>query len=310
MYIFEMTDASPSLIKPKRLLPGGVIGVAAPSGPYKVDEFKKGIAVLRDMGFRVRVPENLQQPESFLAASDEHRVKLLKDLFKDPGVSAIVCARGGYGAMRVLERLDYDVIRSNPKSFVGFSDISALHAAIIAQAGLVVFHGPMVASLGKSDQRTRESFLQSLTTDQLMDVQSDDPILIHPGISTGVVAGGNMATLCHLLGTSFAPIYRGCIVLLEDTSEAPYKIDRMLIQMKMAGSFDGIKGVALGSFHDCGSYQEICDIVGDIFKEFNVPVLAGFAIGHNGTNLTIPLGLKATLDTEKGSLQFNEPATI
>ncbi len=305
-----MANSDQSLIRPKRLSPGDCIGIAAPAGPYNEGEFEQGIAAIRDMGFQVKIPENLQQPKSFLAASDEHRAGLLIKLFKDPAVDAIICARGGYGSLRILERLDYDVIRTNPKPFVGFSDISALHAAFNARAGLVVFHGPMVISLGKSDKKTRTSFLQAMTTERPIVIHAPKPSQLCPGTATGIVAGGNLATLCHLLGTPFAPIYKGTILLLEDITEAPYKIDRMLFQMKMAGCFHGVKGVVLGSFQDSGSYRDICDIAGAIFNDMQVPVLAGFEIGHSETNLIVPLGLKATLDTEEGTLKYHEGATI
>ena len=192
---------------------------------------------------------------------------------------------------------------------MGFSDISALHAAFMMHCGLAVFHGPMVISLGKSRSQTNTSLLEALSTDQPIEIYPTKPNQLSPGMATGNVAGGNLATLCHLLGTSFTPIYKDAILLLEDITEAPYKIDRMLFQMKLAGCFDGIKGVVLGSFQDSGSYQEICDIVSDIFREMQVPVLAGFEIGHNQTNLTIPLGLMATLDTGKGTLRYHESAT-
>jgi muramoyltetrapeptide carboxypeptidase len=304
-----MANFDQSIIKPKRLAPGDTIGIAAPAGPYKNDEFEKGIAAIREMGFQVKIPENLQQPKSFLAASDEHRASLLMDLFRDPKVDAIVCARGGYGSLRILERLDFDVIRGHPKAFVGFSDISALHEAFMTRSGLIVFHGPMVISLGKSSSQTKTSLLEALTIDQPIEIHATKPNQLYPGTPSGIVSGGNLATICHLLGTPFTPIYKGAILLLEDITEAPYKIDRMLFQMKMAGCFNGIKGVVLGRFQDSGRYQEICEIVREIFEEFKVPVLVGFEIGHNQTNLTIPLGLMATLDTENGSLVFHEPAT-
>jgi len=304
-----MTNSISPLSKPKRLSPGDTIGIAAPAGPYAEHEFEKGLAVIQDMGFRVKVPENLQLPKGFLAGSDEHRASLLMDMFTDPTVDAIVCARGGYGSIRILKRLDWEVVRNHPKIFVGFSDISALHASLITRARQAVFHGPMVISLGKTGNKTRASYLQAMTSDQPIAIQPDNPIPICAGQTTGIVAGGNLATLCHLLGTPFAPIYKDTILLLEDITEAPYKIDRMLYQMKLAGCFIGVNGIVLGSFQESGNYLEICDIVADIFKDKNVPVLAGFEIGHGRENLTIPLGIRATLDTEEGGLTYAETAT-
>jgi len=304
-----MVEPIQPIIKPGRLNPGDIIGIAAPAGPYAQDEFEKGIAAIRELGFQVKIPENLQRPQSFLAGSDDHRADLLEALFKDPEVDAIICARGGYGSLRILERLDYDMIRRHPKTFMGFSDISALHASLITRAGLVVFHGPMIISLGKSSAETRASLLEALTLDRPIEIHPSKPNQLCPGVASGIVQGGNLATLCHLLGTPFTPLYKNTILVLEDITETPYKIDRMLYQMKLAGCFAGVNGVVLGSFQESGSYREICDIVGEIFRDLKVPVLAGFEIGHSHENVTIPLGIRATLDTEEGSLRFHEPAT-
>ena len=304
-----MANKKLTLIKPKRLIPGDVIGIAAPAGPFDRDEFDRGIEAIKSLGFDVCLPQRLQQAQGFLAASDNHRVGILMDLFGNPEVDAIICARGGYGSIRILERLDYEVLRAYPKVFIGFSDISALHTAIFKLTGLVVFHGPMVTSLGKSGPRTLDSLMAAVTSDAPLEVRPSNTNKIYPGKASGEVVGGNLATLCHLLGTPYAPVYKDCILLLEDTTEAPYKIDRMLFQMKMAGCFEGMAGLVLGSFQDCGNYQEICDIVGEIFEEMQVPVLAGFEIGHGSENVTIPLGISATLDTERGSLNYREVAT-
>ena len=247
----------PEIIKPKRLFPGDLLGVAAPAGPFDVQKFEKGVAAIKDMGFEVLVPEHLQQPDRYLAASDTHRASLLNDLFNTPDVKGIICARGGYGSMRILELMDFDLLRQHPKVFVGFSDISALISAIINRSGLVVFHGLLVTTLGTVSARTKENFFRAVTWDQPLDIKSENPRVISPGKASGIVSGGNLATLCHLLGTPYSPIYKKNILVLEDTGEAPYRIDRMLFQMKMAGCFQGLSGVVLGSFQDCGRYEGI-----------------------------------------------------
>jgi muramoyltetrapeptide carboxypeptidase len=303
-----MIETNQAIIKPRRLKPGDVIGIAAPAGPYEKKIFDKGVAVIKEMGFEVMLPNNLQQPDRFLAGSDAHRASVLMNL-SGGDVDAIICARGGYGSMRILEGLDFDRIRRHPKVFVGFSDISALLSTIETRSGLVVFHGPVVTSLGSASPQTKASFLQAVTSDQPLVVHPTNPVLICPGKGRGVVTGGNLATLCHLLGTPFSPTYKDCIVLLEDTDEVPYKFDRMLFQMKLAGCFEGMAGMILGSFHDSGKYEAVCDVVERIFGGMDIPILGGFAIGHDPDNMTIPMGIRATLDTDLGSLVYHDVAT-
>ena len=300
----------PKIIKPARLLPGDIIGVAAPAGPFETGDFEQGVAVLKEMGFEVRVPDNLQQPQKYLAGSDAMRASVLKDLFEDPEVKGIICARGGYGSMRILDLVDYDLIRHHPRIFLGFSDISALISSITTQSGLVTFHGPNIISLGKATPQTKVSFFRAVTSNQPLDIRPQNTSVITPGSGTGIVAGGNLATLSHLLGTPYSPAYRGCLFVMEDILEAPYKIDRMLFQMRMAGCFQGMSGVVLGTFQDCGNYDAICEIAANLFEDMQIPVLGGFDIGHGHENMTIPMGIQATLDTDQGVLVYQEAALV
>ncbi len=300
----------PKIIKPTRLSSGDVIGIVAPAGPFEMGIFERGVAVVKDMGFEVRVPKNLQQPDRYLAGQDAHRASLLTDMFSSPDIKGIVCARGGYGSIRILDFMDFDRLREHPKIFLGFSDISALISAITARAGLVVFHGPNITTLGTATLQTKASFCRAVTSDQPLDIRPEKSRVVSPGKGTGIVSGGNLATLCHLLGTPYSPIYRGHILVMEDTGEALYRIDRMLFQMRMAGCFQGISGVVLGSFRNCGSYEAICEIVRDLFANMPIPIMGGFEIGHGGDNITIPMGIRATLDTDQGALVYHEAATI
>ncbi len=303
-------NMEPKIIKPARLFPGDIIGVAAPAGPFEIEKFERGVAAIKDMGFEVLVPDNLQQPESYLAGSDAMRASVLKDLFKAPEVKGIICARGGYGSMRILDLLDFDLFGHHPKIFLGFSDISALISSISTQSRLVAFHGPNIITLGKATPQTKTSFYRAVTSDKPLDIRPQNTKVITPGKGNGVVAGGNLATLSHLLGTPYSPTYRGCLFVMEDIGEAPYKIDRMLFQMRMAGCFQGISGVVLGSFQDCGRYEDICIIVKNIFVDMNIPILGGFEIGHGDDNMTIPMGIRATLDTDQGALVYQEAAVL
>jgi len=299
-----------AIIKPARLSPGDVIGVVAPAGPFDLETFERGLTVVKEMGFEVMVPENLQQPDRYLAGTDAHRASLIGDLFSSPDINGIVCARGGYGSMRILDRIDFDQLRHHPKIFLGFSDISALLSAIMARAGLVVFHGPNITTLGGATPQTKASFYRAVTSGQPLDIRSEKARVISPGKCTGVVTGGNLTTLCHLLGTPYSPTYRGQILVLEDTGEASYRIDRMLFQMRMANCFQDVSGLVLGSFQDCGNYENICEIVANNFKDMQIPILGGFELGHGDDNVTIPMGIQATLDTDKSALMYQEAALV
>jgi muramoyltetrapeptide carboxypeptidase len=298
------------LIKPPRLRPGDTIGIVAPASPFDTAAFRSGIAALEAMGFSVVVPDDLFEKDGYLAGSDAHRADLINRLFADRTIKAILCARGGFGSIRLLSMLDYDAIDKNPKIFAGFSDISALLTAIYLKCGLVTFHAPVLTMLGRATNRTRDALLRAFTSDAPLETMPRQAIVIKPGSASGPVAGGNLTTLCHLLGTPFEPGFKGHILLLEDRGEDGYRIDRMLSQMKLAGCFEGLAGLVLGSFEDCGEPGVIFRIVEDIFNEADVPILAGFDIGHGETNVTIPLGLDATLDTDRQVLRFHESATV
>jgi muramoyltetrapeptide carboxypeptidase len=298
------------IIKPNRLFPGDMIGIAAPAGPFEIEKFERGAAAIKDMGFEVLVPDNLQQPERYLAGSDAWRASVLNDLFKAPDVKGIICARGGYGSMRILDLLDYDLFRHHPKIFLGFSDISALISSITTKSRLVTFHAPNITTLGQASPQTKASFYHAVTSDQSLDIRSQYARVIRPGKGSGIVSGGNLATLCHLLGTPYSPTYRGCLCVMEEIGEAPYKIDRMLFQMRMAGCFQGVSGVVLGSFKDCGNYDSICEIAANLFEDMQIPILGGFEMGHGDDNMTIPMGIQATLDTEQGALVYHEAALV
>jgi muramoyltetrapeptide carboxypeptidase len=295
---------------PPRLVSGDTIGVAAPASPFDMKLFEAGLAVLKQMGFQVNVPEAVFEKNGYLAGSDPVRAEVLNRLFADPEIQGIICARGGFGSMKILPFLDFDTIRKNPKAFIGFSDISAVLSVLEAKCNLVAFHGPVVTTLGRSSEKMKDSFLSALTSDQPVEISAIKGICIQPGVAMGPVSGGNLATLCHLVGTPFEPTFSGKILLLEDCGEACYRIDRMLTQMKLAGCFEKIAGIALGSFQDCGDEKSLYGIIKQIFKEDEIPIMTGFEVGHGDGNMTLPLGLDAVLDTTKGSLCFKQPATV
>jgi muramoyltetrapeptide carboxypeptidase len=297
-------------VRPPRLKPGDTIGIVAPAGPFDPEKFMKGKTVLESMGFQTFFDEGIFQKHGFLAGTDTQRANQVNRLFAEPAVQAIACARGGYGSMRILSFLDFETIQQHPKIFLGFSDISALLSVLYDQCGLVSFHGPVVTTLAKATKKTIMTMKTALTSDVPLELTPEDGEVIKSGECSGLMAGGNLTTLCHLVGTSFAPNLKGKILLLEDVGEMPYRIDRMLTQMKLAGCFNGIVGLILGAFKECGHLNEIGEIFENIFEDADIPILAGFDMGHGEHNLTIPMGLSATLDTDRQRLLFHEPATV
>jgi muramoyltetrapeptide carboxypeptidase len=304
-----MTLQTKSGQKPERLTPGDTIGVVAPAGPFDAKQFEQGITTLKSMGYEIKIPENIQKTNGFLAGADSHRASLINALFSDSSVNGIICARGGYGSMRILPLVDYEMIRKHPKVFIGFSDITALLLSLYNRCNLVTFHGPVVTSLGKADPETVRALSDAVAADRPVKIAAKNGTVIRPGLSSGIVLGGNLATLCHLLGTPFAPDFTDSILVLEDTNEAPYRIDRMLSQMQMAGCFKGVKGIVLGTFDHCGDMGEILKAVDSIFQERDLPIITGFDIGHGQPNLTVPVGIRATLDTHDRTLIFDEAGT-
>jgi muramoyltetrapeptide carboxypeptidase len=292
------------LRKPRRLRSGGVIGIAAPASPFDRESFDRGVQALHDMGFETVIPDGLSAAEGYLAGPDGHRAAVLQRLFEDARIDAIICARGGYGSLRILPLLDYDRIAAHPKIFIGFSDVSALLSTLARRCGFVGFHGPVVTTLADASESTRGALLTAVASDAPLVLSPPSAVTVRPGRAAGVVCGGNLTTLCHLLGTPYQPSFRDRILFLEDRGEAAYRIDRMLTQLKLAGCLEGIRGLILGSFTGCGSDQEIFEIVGGRLSDASVPILAGMPAGHTEPNLTLPLGIQAVLDADRHTLSF------
>lgn len=294
------------MLRPRRLEPGDAVGIVAPASPFDWHQFRKGLAVLEEMGLCPVVPESINIGDGYLAGSDAHRASMLSAMLKDPGIKGIVCARGGYGTLRLLPLLNFDAVAENPKVFLGSSDITILLNVFYTRTGLIGLHGPMVASLAAASELTLASLRDVLFANPMVSLVPENRRVICPGRAEGIVVGGNLTVLCHLLGTSFAPDFSGRILLLEDVGETPYRIDRMLTQMKLAGCFQDIAGIVLGSFKNCGNADQVQAVFADIFAESKVPVMAGFPIGHEDSNATVPIGLPAELDTAAGVLQYAE----
>lgn len=282
---------------------GSCIGICAPAARFDPEKFENGLGILKDMGFKTKVPEPVFEKKRYLAGEDSQRARTLEGLFKDDQVNAILCARGGFGAMRILDHIDWDLIRAHPKPFVGFSDITALLTTIIEKTGNPVIHGPTLLSLAKGDPVTLESFFKSLTRppDELF-IENGTALI--PGNCAGHFLGGNLATLSHLMGTCFQPAFDGAVLFLEDIGEPAYKIDRMLSQMKLSGVFKGLKGVVCGDFVDCQNAEYLDEIFIETFEEFGVPVLSGLQSGHGQVNLSLRMGERVEMDTARNLLKW------
>lgn len=297
------------LIKPRRLKAGDTIGVVAPASPFRRKVLDQGVKILREMGFRVKLAEGLFEADGYLAGNDTHRAFQFQAMFLDDGVDAVMCARGGFGSLRMLSRFDWSILRSHRKPFIGFSDITAIHQAFLFKGRLSAFHGPVVCSLPAGDRRTQRSLYRALTSDKPISLKAARPRTIRPGKAKGVLAGGNLTTLCHMVGTPFAGDFTGAILFLEDTGEAAYRIDRMLTQMKLSGCFEGIRGLVLGSFKEGVRASVVDQLVHHLFAKRRVPILGGLPVGHGRCNLTLPVGNTVELDADSGRLTFLECAT-
>lgn len=299
--------------EPQPFLPltaGDTIGVCALSGAFDTDIFEQGIKILEYLGFRVYVPRGIYAQKGYLAGDDRHRAKIFNDLAAMTEVKAIMCARGGFGAMRVLPLLDFNSLRGGAKPLIGFSDVTAGLVSLGKHAGFPVIHGPVVTSLAQTHALTCESLYRVLTTawHDLPALKSQNGVTLTPGIARGILYGGNLATLCHLCGTPFQPNLAGNILFLEEINEPSYKIDRMLTQMHLAGVFQEITGVAVGSFQNCGDEHMLHDILQEHLG--HVPLFCGVPAGHGRVNVSLPMGIPVVMDADHHRLSWAGKAMI
>jgi muramoyltetrapeptide carboxypeptidase len=296
-------------LKPRALRPGDIIAIAAPASPFDRQALERGVAMLESMGYRVKIPDDLFSRQGYLAGSDRERASQLMQLFEDESVRAIMCARGGFGSMKLLPLLDFEALCARPKILLGFSDITALLVAIYNRCGMITFHGPLVTTLKRDSEKARTALVDAVGSTRPLEFRPSMPVVLNAGRASGPVVGGNLTCLCHLMGTLYEPPFEGHLLFLEDQGEATYRIDRMLSQLRLGGHLDGVAGVILGFFHECGPLEDVYAIMKEAFSHTSVPILAGFELGHGPDNLTVPIGLEAELDTMDGSLRFREPPT-
>lgn len=285
------------------LNPGDTLGVCAPSARFDTEKLYRGIKVLETLGFKVRVPKEIFKKKRYLAGEDMLRASVINNFFSDPDIHGIICARGGFGALRILDHLNWKIIKQNPKPFIGFSDSTAILLSIIGKTRTPVIHGPSVVSFAVAPKETINSFYKILTG-SLNTIEMTNGQILKSGKCSGILKGGNISTISHLLGTKFQPDFKNCILFLEDIGEPAYKIDRMLTQMKMAGLFKGIQGVITGGFEDCDNDEYIKEILLEIFDPYNVPILSGLDSGHGKINLSLYMGTDIEIDTKSARIHW------
>ncbi|NJN78819.1 MAG: LD-carboxypeptidase [Saprospiraceae bacterium] len=320
------SECSRKLIKPKRLKPGDTIGLVTPAGPITEEQLKKTITNIEGLGFNVEFNERrVLARNGYLAGSDLARADEVNLMFANPDIDGIWCIRGGYGVARMLDMLNYKVIRQNPKVLIGYSDITALHQAIYKKTGLVCFHGPVGASTF-TDYTTKH--VKNIITNPQENytieyagenADKEDDVyrsyVIKEGIAEGTLIGGNLTLAASLVGTPYDVSYDDKLVFLEDIGEKPYRIDRMLTQMLLAGKFNKVKGVILGVFYNCEAKEgdnslSLDDMLIDRFNCLNVPIIYGMSFGHIDNQFTLPLGIYARLNTADKTITLLESSVI
>ncbi|MFI1654427.1 LD-carboxypeptidase [Streptomyces sp. NPDC020472] len=309
------SSAVEPLARAERLGSGARVAVVAPSGPVPEERLTAGLDILRGWGLEpVVAPHVLDAHPALghLAGADRARARDLTEAWCDPSVSAVLCARGGFGAQRMVDLVDWTAIRAaGPKAFVGYSDVTALHEAFAVRAGFATLHGPMVAAgTFLSDPRTRESLRATLfEPETVLTLGPETARALVPGRARGVTLGGCASLLAADLGTPHGrPSARGGLLLLEDVGEEPYRLDRILTQLLRSGWLDGVTGIGLGSWEECGPYEEVRAVLADRLGGLGVPVVEEMGFGHSTTALTMPLGLPAALDADTGTLTLDAPA--
>jgi len=295
------------MIVPAPVTTGATIGVVAPAGAVKPEALERGIALLRAWGFAVRLGEHVLARARYCAGEPEQRARDLDVMFRDAEVAAIICARGGFGTAQVLPLLDPSLLTAHPKLVWGYSDISPLLGFLVERCGMVAVHGPMVASdLSRGiNQRASERML-ALLGSPAMPWREPVPDIIAPGVASGRLTGGCLSSLVALLGTPYALETEGAVVFLEDVAERPYRIDRMLTQLRLAGKLEGVAAVILGAFADCDGREEgdkAAIVLHDFFRGAPYPVVAGFPAGHLSENLPLTFGVPTRVDAHEGYVE-------
>ena len=306
-------------IIPKSLRLGDYIAITGPAGCiWNKWHITKIEEKLNGLGYKTKLGKTLYEQDGYLAGNDKMRADEFMSFFEDKSIKAILTMRGGWGCSRILDLLDYDVIKNNPKIIMGFSDITSLINAIYTKTGLVTYHGPCGYSSWK--EFTTNNVLKALVSGQPFKMENPNDYKEHlntltGGVSRGELIGGNLTVVVSMLGTDYEPDWNNKILLLEETTEEPYRIDRMLWQLKQNGVFNKIKGLALGSFHKCEPEEpeksfSLQEVLEQHFRNCKFPVYQGATFGHLQPKFTLPLGIKAELNADEHFIKTLEDSVI
>lgn len=313
--------------KAKRLEKGNTIGVISPSSPSeKKSEVIRGVETLESMGYQVVLSKNLNKTKGFTAGSEEERADDMNEMFRRDDIDAVFVTQGGYGAAQLIRHLDFDVIAQNPKIFTGFSDITSLHMAIHKHAELVTFHSPGISRFNSEalTDYTKEAFFRAIAQPEpIGEIKLADPkkwvYPIHPGVTEGILTGGNLTLICATLGTPYEIDTRGKILMIEDLDTEPWIFDHMLSHLRNAGKLEQAAGIVVGECHNCvpflynpGYYVDTSleDVLDYYIKPLGVPAIYGLPLGHTDDLATIPLGVGARLDAENKKFEILESGVI
>lgn len=310
---------------PARLKKGDTIGIVSPSSAiFETEPYEIAVETFEAMGLKVKLGQFVHNRYGHLAGTDDERAGELNAMFQDKNIQAIIALRGGSGAARILDKLDYKVIAANPKIFIGYSDITALHMAMYTKTGLVTFHAPLAVS-------TWNSFNYPIFRKILFDAEAvkfENPVekgsaltitrnrirTINPGIAKGELLGGNLSVLTGIMGSPYFPVqWENKILYLEDVGEPIYAVDRMMSQLQLGGVLNKISGFVFGKCTDCkpgSGYGSLTleEVIDHYIKPLNIPAYSGAMIGHIDDNSTIPNGIEAQIDATKGTIQMLSPA--
>ncbi len=305
-----------SVVKPNAVIPGMRVAIVAPASNAKPERVELGLAALRKRGFDAAVAAHaLGKEPPFFSGTATARLDDLHRAFADPEICGVFCTRGGYGSNYLLEELDLEVVRVNPKPFFGYSDLTTMQTWFLDQLGLVGFHGPMVAADFYREDGVHEASFEAALSGGLVTAGADEGLrILKPGRARGVAYGGCLSILTFALGTQFAPQTEGKLLFIEDVAAKPYQVDRMLRQMLLAGKFDGVTGLIFGEMLECsspGTSAELLDeVILRVFDWFDGPIAIGLRSGHvSRGNVTLPMGIEAEVILEdEPVLRYLEPA--
>lgn len=321
-------ESSSAVVRPRALQPGDTVGLITPATYVSdPDLLQTADRTVRYFGLKPKTGRNVGRRDGYLAGTITHRLEDLHAMFADPEVRGIFTIRGGYGSAQLLDRVDYELIRRNPKVFAGYSDITALHLAIHKRTGLITFHGPVPLS-GFSEYTVsnfRRALFDKVPLGPLTNPAESNTLrprhtlrTVRPGKARGRLIGGNLSLIAATMGTPWEIDTTGRILFIEDVGEQPYHIDRMLTNLRLAGKLSAAAGIVFGECNECvprdykpsfASTLSLGEVVDEILGRMDVPVLSGLTIGHTTDQLTLPIGVMATLDSEKGELIIEEAAT-